>query len=110
MKSGQGIQAELCAVEEISTSGLIKYGLIAFFAIFAAIIFFRAKKNGNFLEAAAISASPVTIAVGSLLTELIDFVGDALACYNVFKSSHPGVASESRLYLVLLLWQQWLLL
>ena len=97
VKAGNGTSILLCQPEEISTTYIILFGLFAFAGLMFAFIFHRLQKSENIYEASSIAFSNVSIAIASMLSEIVDFISDAVACYNVFASANIG--EERNLYL-----------
>ena len=95
----EGLSSTMCVADELSTITAIIFGLVAFGVISLAAVAYMRMKSGTMYDASGIVFSPVTIAIGSLLAEVVDFVGDAFTCRNVLQSGDPRILAEGNLYL-----------
>ena len=102
VKQGYGTDVIACIdppIEPISTAQIVAFGIIAFTGLIFATVFYRWQKSDDIYEASSVAMSSVSVAIGSLLSELVDFISDAIACYNVYTSI--DIAEEKTTYIAM---------
>ena len=96
-KTEYGDQKMMCKAPEISTTRILPYAGFGLLALLVIILVYRSKTS-RLSDAAGVLLSPVIVSALTLLSEVIDIVGDGITCRNVIRSE--GIA-ERDMYIIM---------